>query len=493
MKAVSVALRTNVLWRGRGSSAKFGGKTMWTRAARVASLIVVVGALVVLAACSGGTAAMNNSSTVSPGQAQVSVTLGDAPPSGVTVLSFEVTINSASLLPGNVPLVSNPQRLEITKLETETAFLNTAGVTPGTYTGISVAFSNPELTILNNTGAAIGSCAAGSVCELKPPLVNTSVTFSGMPFPITIAAGSPMGLLVDLDLVNSIQSSLSINPTITLSQLPAAVGGELKDIDEVVGQVTAKDTTNNTITLQVGGSSGKSLIIKVDSNTRFEEFEEEGMTSGFAAIAVGQFLKVNLKLMPDGSFVAKEIELAEKDAKGELEGVITMIGTNQFQMVILDEEPELTAASTGNTITVNVQAGAVFNIDQQGLPLPSGAAFTGVSNLMVGQHVQIRPTAAPSGTPLSVTTDRIRLRNSRLTAQVTAINGSTLTLGSLPALFTGATPAVTQIQVESSSQTHFDGVTGISGLAAGNTVSVSGLLFNTTGTPTLEAKKIRKR
>jgi hypothetical protein len=107
--------------------------------------------------------------------------------------------------------------------------------------------------------------------------------------------------------------------------------------------------------------------------------------------------------------------------------------------------------------------------------------------------VQVWPTAPPSGTPLSVTTDRIRLRNSRLTAQVTAISGSTLTLDSLPALFTGATPAVTQMQVESSNQTDFDGVTGISGLAVGNTVSVSGPSFNTTGTPTQEAKKIRKR
>jgi hypothetical protein len=431
--------------------------------------------------------------TTSAGTAQVSLTLGDAPPSGVTVLSFEVTINSATLLPGNVPVVSTPQQIEITKLETEKAFLNTAGVPPGTYTGINVTFSNPELTILNSSGAAIGTCAAGSVCELKPPLVNASVSFSGSPFPITIATGSPMGLFVDLDLASTIQSSLSVNPTFSLSQLPPKPAGELDDIDEVVGQVTAKDTTNNTITLQVGGSSGKSLTIKVDSNTRFEEFEEEGMSSGFAAIAVGQFLKVNLKLMPDGSFLAKEIELAEKDAEGEIEGVITNVGTNQFQMVILDEDPVLTVASTGNALTVNVLAGAVFNIDQQGLPLPSGAAFTGVSNLMVGQHVQIRPKSAPSGTPLAVSTDRVRLRNSRLTAQITAISGGTITLGSLPALFTGATPAVTSIQVATSSATDFDGVSGISGLAVGNTVSVKGLLFNTTPTPTLEAKKIRKR
>ncbi len=453
-------------------------------------VVVTVLALLALVGCGGSNAAMNRATTTSPSTSQVSVTLADSPPSGVSVLSFEVTVNSAALQPGNVALVSTPQHIEITKLETETAFLNTAGVPAGTYTGISVTFSNPELTILNNSGSAIGNCATGSVCEINPPLVNASVTFSGSPFPITISAGSPMGLLVDLDLANSIQSSLSITPTITLTQLPVAPGGELRDIDEVVGQVTAKDTTNNTITVQVGGSSGRSLLIKVDSNTKFGEFEEEGMTSGFAAIAVGQFLKADLKLMPDGSFLATEIELLERDTEGEIEGVITSVATNQFQMVILDEDPVLTTASTGSPITVNVQAGAVFSVDSQGLPLPSGASFTGTPDLMAGQHVQIRPTAAPSGTPLTVPTDRVRLRNSRLTAQITAISGSTLTLGSLPALFTAA--GVTQIQVATSSQTEFDEVPGISGLAVGNTVSVSGLLFDTTP-PTLEAKKVRKR
>ncbi len=39
----------------------------------------------------------------------------------------------------------------------------------------------------------------------------------------------------------------------------------------------------------------------------------------------------------------------------------------------------------------------------------------------------------------------------------------------------------------------FEDVSGLNGLAAGNTVSVKGLLFNTSGTPTLLAKAIRKQ
>jgi hypothetical protein len=43
------------------------------------------------------------------------------------------------------------------------------------------------------------------------------------------------------------------------------------------------------------------------------------------------------------------------------------------------------------------------------------------------------------------------------------------------------------------SKMSFEDVSGLSGLAVGNTVSVKGLLFNTSGSPTLLAKGIRKQ
>lgn len=459
------------------------------------ALSVLIGLLVFLMACGGGTTASpssNTTSTVNAGSAPVSVTLTDAPPAGVAVLSFEVTINSAALQPGNVALVSKPVRLEITKLETDTAMLNTAGVAPGTYTGISVSFANAELTILNNSGAAIGSCAVGAICELHPSVGTAAVSFTGAPFPLTLSANSPAGLLVDFDLANSIQPSLAINPVITIKQMPAAsTTGEMDEV-EVVGQVSAKDAANNQFTLTTSGSTPQTLTFKVDSTTRFGDFEDAGLTSGFAAIAVGQVLKVEARLMSGGAMVAKEIEMAEKEAESELEGEITQVGTNQFQMVVVDEEPDVAGVQVGNSITVNIQSGAKFGIEQQNLALSSGLSFASAADLMVGQHVQVRPVGAPSGTPITVTTDRIRLRNARFTARVKAISGNNFTVDNLPAVFTTASPSITEIQVTTSSQTSFGEVSGVSGLAVGNTVSVSGLLFKGTP-PTLVAKKVRKR
>jgi hypothetical protein len=76
---------------------------------------------------------------------------------------------------------------------------------------------------------------------------------------------------------------------------------------------------------------------------------------------------------------------------------------------------------------------------------------------------------------------------------VSSISGTNMVLDNLPALFTTASPAITQLQVDTSSQTDFEHVSGISGLSAGDTVSVAGLLFKTSGLPTVVAKKVRKR
>ena len=84
----------------------------------------------------GGTAS-NMSTNTPPASASqtsaVTLTVTDAPPAGVTVLSFEVTVNGAVLNPGNVQLIANPQRIEVKQLETDSAFLSTMNVPAGTY------------------------------------------------------------------------------------------------------------------------------------------------------------------------------------------------------------------------------------------------------------------------------------------------------------------------------------------------------------------------
>ena len=85
----------------------------------------------------------------------VPLLLTDTPPAGVTPLSFEVTISSAMLEPGDVQLLTAPVTQEITRLQTETAYLSTTSVSNASYTSLKLTFSNPSLTFVNNTAATI--------------------------------------------------------------------------------------------------------------------------------------------------------------------------------------------------------------------------------------------------------------------------------------------------------------------------------------------------
>src|SRR5262245_26987573 len=145
--------------------------------------VLAVGGLAGLSAllggCGGGMASapVNGNNPFTPESAAVTLTITDAPPLGVSVLSFEVTVNGPTLSPGNIPLLSNPQQIEVKELETQSAFLSTATVPAGTYQSIAINLTNPQMTILNQSGAAIGSCANNSICHIEPAAAG-NITFS---------------------------------------------------------------------------------------------------------------------------------------------------------------------------------------------------------------------------------------------------------------------------------------------------------------------------
>jgi hypothetical protein len=101
-------------------------------------------------------------------------------------------------------------------------------------------------------------------------------------------------------------------------------------------------------------------------------------------------------------------------------------------------------------------------------------------------------SGGPAPAPIRITTDRVRLRMTRFTATVSgAPTGSNFNVGTLPGIFTSN--GIGMIQVQTSSETNFENVSGIGGLADGSSVSLRGLLFESTPNPVLIADKVRKR
>jgi len=450
----------------------------------------------------------NGSNMVPPpvtGGVPMSLTITDAPPAGVTVLSFEVSVTGATLNPGNVDLLGNrgSVRIEVKRLETEAAFLNTTNVAPGTYTSLNLTFANPELTFKNDTAAVLAGCAVGAVCEIKPTGALTS-TFT-FPSPgITVAANTPSAIQVDVNPNVILSATLGVDfsqsGAVSAQQFTPKQNDnnddndEMDRLDDLQGTVQNLDTTNKKFTLHTANGD---CAITTDNNTQFEF--AGCMANNFSCLQNNQVVEVDVAMMAGGVFLARKIEFEDQVEDDELEGVVFKIDdATHFEMVVLDELRSVNNVSVGNPVVVTLSS-PTFRVHTDGLTVPSGlqGAFEGAtdtSQLLTGQSLEVRLTGpANAGPPITVTANRVRLRMTQFTGNVSgAPVPPNFNVGSLPALFTGA--GITSIQVQTSSNTNFQGVTGVSGLADGNTVSLRGLLFKNGGNPpVLIAKKVRKR
>lgn len=454
-------------------------------------------------------------STLRPGASALSVTVTDTPPTNVTVLSFEVSVTGATLNPGGPDLLAGrgPVRIEAEELETESAFFNTVGVAPGTYTMLNLTFANPELTFKNGTTMNLAGCAPGAVCEINPTGTLTSVV--NFPAPGLVIPGNPstsgmmgqdmggdneqtgMGIQLDLDVNTILTMALGVDfsqaGAVTVKQLAREAEGEFDDVDELQGTVQNLSTANMTFTLHTMNGD---FSITTNTNTQFEF--PNCMTNDISCLQNNFVVEVDAMMMPGGGFLAREISFEDQGEDDEMEGVVFKIDdATHFEMVVLDELRSLNNVNVGNPVVVTL-SNPSFQVQMEELNAPSAlvSAFqsaTDTSQLLTGQTVEVRLTApANPGPPIAVTADRVRLRMSQLTANVSGSpTPPNFMLGNLPSLFTGA--GITSIQVDTSDTTRFEGVADLSGLANMDPVSVRGLLFKNGASPVLVAKKIRKR
>jgi hypothetical protein len=474
---------------------------------RTFSFALVLASCAFLVACSNSTMP----TPVAPqGSVPMSVTIGDTPPNGVAVLFFETLITGASLQPSDtskpaVSVLQTPVEVEFGHLQTDTAFLSLANVAPDTYSSLTLTFGTATMTIVNHSGAAVGSCADNSVCELSPKFNPSTAMLSGASFPITIASNSIIGMQLDFNVNSSVQADLSINPTVTIKHLTqrqdADKDQEMEEVDEVDGQVTAVGSNQFTL---MNERSGQSFIISVDMNTQFEDFDRTGCAANPADIScvkTGQVLNVDLSGSGTGAMLAKRVEFEEDANKQSIKGTITSVdGLTQFHMVVFNEEPAVPGISEGSPVVVAIQPGAVFQVGREEMGEHGGFSIVGLSfasgaDLMVGQDVQIRPgTVSSNGGVTSVPTNLVRLWPSQITGQVASIGmgNSAFALTGLSPLFTGAPPPITTINVVTLSEIRLMDNSGSGSVAVGDTVSIKGLLFNTTGTPTLVTRTLRE-
>src|ERR1035437_6445444 len=317
--------------------------------------------------CRGGT--QISSQAQSSGNSSVVLAMTDTPPSNVSILSAEVTLSGATLNPGNVSLFYGSTTIELTRLQTDIAYLATAANIPaGSYTSLSLTFANPLLTIENDTTSAIGTCAGGSICTIAPiTIANLATTINLSSF--SIAANSSAGLLVDVNLNNLFSATMGADfkaGTTVSAFTPAGTGAPPVGAEDVVGRVTSVDAVHNTFSFQnVTGS----FSLAVDSTSTFFQFPSSVCaTPAFACLRANQILSVDIGIRSDGSVVARNVLFEDADnSDAEVEGMITRtnVGLQQFSLVKRAISATGTGLNIGDPATVHytVAPQTPFDVD----------------------------------------------------------------------------------------------------------------------------------
>jgi hypothetical protein len=434
-------------------------------------------------------------------KAQISLTIHDAPPVGITVLSLQVTVKSAVLQPGNVS-ISLPETAELTQLQSDTAILSTMQIPSGTYTSLVLDIENPSMTFINNTGGPITpfqgqTCAINAVCQFTPAVTNgNTVTFSTAPvFPLVLVPNEEAGLELDFDLADLIQSDFSLNlfntGALSLTQLASVQGAaEIRRVRHVLGTVNSVQTNFFSLTTPTGVLLG----VTTDGNTKFS-FPSTCLAGNFSCVTANQVLELDISLEGNGILLAKEVDIEADVNAEEISGLVVVLGLGSpptsFQMLVRQASPTALTASTGvvgTLVTVTIGAPTTFTVDNHSFTLPVGLTFTGASSLLVGQEVLsgVTITKIPVA---AIVTSSIALRRSQVTALVftaPTVGGSTFVLSPLPSLFQTALPTnITSLKVDTTAQTNFENLTPdtIAGVLLGENVSVGGFLFNTQPVP----------
>jgi hypothetical protein len=461
---------------------------------------------VTLAGCAA-TNTLTSGGGPSAGMSSVSLTVGDDPPTGVAVIRFQVQITSATLQPTDtsqpaVSILASPTNVELLHLQTETAPLGNVNVSAGMYSSLTATFANPQMTIFNNTNQTLTlgtqTCAANQFCVFNPPLNQTTATVTAptAPFPVTLAANSPVGFEMHFDVNASVQGDLTVSPRITVKQIVPPTATSPISQFHIVGRITT--VTNPSFMLQTG-FGGLTASITTNSSTAFAF--PTCAADNFSCLVDGQVVDVGVNLIPDGTFTATSIQLLEPRNLPSLQGVVVRVnsGANTFDMILQDLQESFPSVLPGLLITVQTNTSTVFSVDTDGVTIPAGLTFTNSAGLVVGQTVEIHPTGTPAVTPggalpiITVSADGVTLEPSQIAGIVGTVNASgvppSFTLLQLSPVLAHA--SISLIDVDSVTGTVFIDVTGIGVMHAGDKVFVGGLLFNTTGAPTLVAERVR--
>jgi hypothetical protein len=420
----------------------------------------------------------------------------------------------------NIPLNATSFSVDLTKLQSDSAFLGTSATVPaGSYTSITVSVSNALVTFCTQLQGNIG-CAPGSVTTISGGAAATP-KISSAPFPLALTANQKTGLAIDFNLGNALTVSvtqpqvvtavnLAATNVLSANPLPSSANslsaGQLDFVEDVTGIVTTINTTTPSVTVKT--ATHGSITAIANSNTVFSPNCTAFLLSlSFSSCVVqGQVASIDTVLNSDGTFTLLEYDPLSTTTGDWIEGIVPFSASSSTQFTLVTND--LVLATSGSVISPSVPLGILVNaalptvspqpflVDSKGLTIPTNsfAGSTDGSIFLPGQTLSLHVTAftaASGSTPASASVDTVYLRFTRVSGAVASTGTqASFNIQNLPSFFGMTSPLlveITQGAPPSIPATNFDGVTSAAALSSPQTVSIRALYFGGPGTPTPSA------
>ena len=288
-----------------------------------------------------------------------------------------------------------PVTLEFLSLQGISAWLSSAPVPEGTYSGVVVRFDPGSLAALALDGSPVAVNAISDVLE------------AAFPAAVDVVAGGYTRFETDLSIDGSLlgdvsSGSLSFSPSGSAS---SSDGGFEAPIDEIKGVVLSADAAagelvidgyaDGDLTVPLGAvdvSVAPGTALLGDDNVPFAS-----ASAFFDFLVPGQtLLEVHGNLGAGGTVQATKIEVEDQfgglgggDTLVRIEGLVTDLTASTFELLIIEIEkgaavagPVLAGLGNPTSITVSYDASTVFLLDDD-IPTTS-------DSLALGQEVKAR-------------------------------------------------------------------------------------------------------
>ncbi len=257
------------------------------------ALLPLSAALIATAGCGSMVASNGTQSNSSMGPAFVVGTDAPAPlPSvvGVKIQLESIVLTNGSTMSNN--LLVNPVTVDFARYNGLQGLVDMNDVQTGTYTGVTITLGTSNEIDYLNTGAA-----PPTISTITPTLTTSTVNITlNNPLTISATGGVPVGLRMDLDLGQSLETSGggitgTINPTFDVKTV--ARTDTAAHIDEFIGSVTTAPSSATATSFVITGPHGEAFTINISSSTEWDggATESQLISDGSNAVVTvaGQF------------------------------------------------------------------------------------------------------------------------------------------------------------------------------------------------------------